>query len=74
VAAKIGTGVRAVADAEKGKLATSIGTYAALLWAVDLLAQMEPVADPAKDKEGTALSLTKSRARARSTGELDNDF
>lgn len=74
VAAKIGTGPRAIADAEKGKLATSVGTFAALLWAVGLLPQMEDVADPAKDKEGMALSLAKGRERARASGELDNDF
>ena len=74
VAAKIGTGPRAVADAEKGKLATGIGTYAALLWAVDLLAQLDDVADPAKDKEGMALSLVKGRERAHPAGDLDNDF
>ena len=74
IAEKIGTGPRAVGDAEKGKLATGIGTYAALLWAVDLLPQLEDVADPAKDKEGMSLSLTKGRERASSNGELDNDF
>jgi transcriptional regulator with XRE-family HTH domain len=74
MAAKIGTGVRAIADAEKGKLATGIGTYAALLWAVDLLMQLEDVADPTKDKEGMALSLINGRERAHSAEGLDNDF
>jgi hypothetical protein len=33
------------------------------------------MADPAKDKEGLALSLIKGRERARQKrGELDNDF
>ena len=32
VAAKIGAGRRAVADAERGKPTTSVATYAALLW------------------------------------------
>lgn len=74
MAAKIGTGVRAIADAEKGKPSAAIGTYAALLWVVDLLTQLEDVADPTKDKEGTALSLINGRKRARLAGYLDNDF
>ena len=74
VAAKIGTGLRAVADAEKGKLSTGIGTYAALLWVLDLLPQLNEVADPAKDKEGLALSVASGRERARQSKGLDNDF
>ncbi len=74
VAAKIGTGPRAIADAEKGKPSAAIGTYAALLWAVDLLMQLEDVADPTKDKEGMALSLINGRERARPMKDLDNDF
>jgi len=34
---KIGTGPRAVSDAEKGKVSTGIAVYTALLWAYDLL-------------------------------------
>jgi len=74
VAGKIGTGVRAIADAEKGKLSTGIGTYAAVLWAVDLLTQLQDVADPTKDKEGMALSLVNGRERAHPAEALDNDF
>ena len=74
VAGKIGTGPRAVADAEKGKPSTAIAIYTALLWAFDLMGQIETIADPAKDKEGMALSLSKGRERARAGGELDNDF
>ncbi len=59
VAAKIGTGVRAVADAEKGKPSTGVAVYAALLWAYDLLGDLERVADPTSDEEG----LTRARAR-----------
>ena len=74
VAEKIGTGPRAVADAEKGKLATGIGVYAALLWATGLLPQLDDVADPGEDKDGLALSLTSGRERARPRGGIDNDF
>lgn len=74
VADKIGTGPRAVADAEKGKASTGIAVYVALLWVFDLMAPFEDVADPAKDEEGLALELARGRRRARSGGGLDNDF
>ena len=75
VAEKIGTGPRAVADAEKGKITTGIGIYAALLWAFDLLGQLNEVADPMKDEEGKILALSRERERARQIDEgLDNDF
>ncbi|GGC16888.1 transcriptional regulator [Novosphingobium endophyticum] len=74
VAGKIGTGPRAVMDAEKGKLSTGIATYAALLWAYDLLGPMNELADPAKDREGLTLESLSGRERARTSRELDNDF
>ena len=43
MAEKIGTGVRAVADAEQGKPSTGIAVYAAMLWALDLLDQIADV-------------------------------
>jgi len=72
VAEKIETGPRAVSDAEKGKISTSIAVYTALLWAYDLLSPMEELADPALDEEGLNLSLLKERARAKKG--LDNEF
>lgn len=74
VAQKIGTGPRAVADAEKGKLSSGVAVYAALLWAYDLLGPFSDLADPASDEEGLLLSETRERARARETEELDRDF
>ena len=74
VGEKIGTGPRAVSDAEKGKVTTSIAVYMALLWAYDLLSHMSDVADPAQDKEGLALSLSRERARSKDSEELDSDF
>src|ERR1700682_6368571 len=72
VAAKIGTGRRAVLDAEKGRPGTSAAVYAALLWAYDLLGPMSELADPARDTEGLALERVHGRARARNvtTGAL----
>jgi transcriptional regulator with XRE-family HTH domain len=74
VAVKIGTGPRAVTDAEKGKPSTGIVVYSALLWAYDLLGPISVLADPAHDEEGLSLELTSGRVRARATEELDSDF
>jgi transcriptional regulator with XRE-family HTH domain len=74
MAQKIGTGPRAIADAEKGKPSTSIAVYMALLWALDLIKQMDLVASPENDKEGQTLALSRERTRARPKTGLDNDF
>jgi transcriptional regulator with XRE-family HTH domain len=73
-AAKIGTGVRAVRDAENGRPSASIGTYWALLWAYDLLGPANDLADPSQDVEGRALESKRQRASGRATKSLDNDF
>ena len=74
VGEKIGTGPRAVSDAEKGKVSTGVAVYTALLWAYDLLGPLYELANPALDEEGLSLSLSKDRARARAKEGLDNDF
>ena len=71
---KIGTGPRAVSDAEKGKPSTGIAVYAALLWAYGLLEPFTVLADPRADEEGLTLARNEERARARQSGELDDDF
>jgi transcriptional regulator with XRE-family HTH domain len=71
---KIGTGVRAVSDAEKGKPSTAISVYVALMWLFGLMADFELLADPGRDSEGLSLALRREGARARSTKGLDNDF
>jgi transcriptional regulator with XRE-family HTH domain len=74
VAQKIGTSRFAVADAERGKLSTSVAVYAALLWTFGLIDHLADLSDPSKDEEGTKLSLSGARARARHRQELDNEF
>ena len=74
VAAKIGSGRRAVADAEHGKATTAMAVYAALLWTYDLLDGVERLADPAGDQEGLVLARSQQRTRARRGQGLDNDF
>jgi len=73
-AQKIGTSRFAVADAEKGKPSTNVAVYAALLWAYGIIDRFADLADPGKDEEGTRLSLSRTRARTRHAGRLDNDF
>jgi transcriptional regulator with XRE-family HTH domain len=73
-AERIGTGPRAVMEAEKGKPSTGIVVYAGLLWLYDLLQPLEDLADPLTDEEGISLQSASSRARARRSGGLDNDF
>ena len=74
VAAKIGSGRRAVADAEHGKATTAMAVYAALLWTYDLLDGLERLADPAGDAEGVILARSQGRSRSRRGRGLDNDF
>jgi len=72
VAAKIGTGARAVRTAEGGKPSTGVAVYAALLWVYGLLSPFEQLADPQFDEAGLAMAGVGERAR-KSKG-LDNDF
>ncbi|HKC02168.1 MAG TPA: helix-turn-helix domain-containing protein [Sphingomicrobium sp.] len=75
VAEKLGTGPRAITDAEKGKPTAAIATYAGLLWTYDLLGQLGDVADPLHDREGSALAASHGRTRARhGGGGLSDDF
>lgn len=74
VAEKIGTGPRAVSDAEQGKITTGIAVYTALLWAYDLLEPIEVLADPSRDRAGLALAGQRERARSGKPEELDSDF
>ncbi|SCK38267.1 DNA-binding transcriptional regulator, XRE-family HTH domain [Variovorax sp. HW608] len=74
MAGRIGTGPRAISDAEKGKPSTSMAVYAAMLWALDLLPQLDEVALPEKDQEGQTLALARDPGRARTKPGLSNDF
>ncbi len=78
VANKVGTGVRAISDAEKGKASTGVGIYMALLWVYDLLENINNVADPAIDTEGQRLALAQEKIRVRhrttQSGDIVNDF
>ncbi len=73
-AERIGTGPRAIMDAEKGKPSTGIVVYIGLLWLYDLLQPVEDLGDPAKDEEGLSLQAAKEPKRVRKRRGLDNDF
>jgi transcriptional regulator with XRE-family HTH domain len=74
VAVKIGVGYRAVATAEAGKPTTAIGVYLSLLWAYDLLGQVNELADPTRDAVVQRAARTRERAYPTGKGALDNDF
>ena len=74
VAQKIGTGVRAISDAEKGKPSTSVAVYVALLWAFDLLSDFKLLADLGRDIEGQAIVNSREGKRARRRKGLNNEF
>jgi transcriptional regulator with XRE-family HTH domain len=61
----IGTGVRAVMDAENGNAFTGMAVYTALLWLYDLLPPLEELASPLKDSYGLALAGRRERVRAQ---------
>lgn len=73
-AERIGTGPRAVMDAERGKTSTGIVVYAALLWLYDQLYQLEDIAEPSRDKEGLLLAGARERQRARKGKGIGSDF
>jgi transcriptional regulator with XRE-family HTH domain len=75
LAERIGTGVRAVADAEKGKPSSGIAVTLAMLWALDLLEGYAALADPRRDVEGQRLALARERTRGgRGRRADDHDF
>lgn len=74
VAERIGTGPRAIMDAEKGRPATGMVVYAALLWLYDRLDALDIVADPSADVPGFSLELARGRTRVRNKRDMDDDF
>lgn len=74
VAQRIGTGPRAVSDAEAGKPGVSTSVIVALLWVYDLLAPFHQLADPETDQIAQSNLRHRERARHGKKGELDNDF
>jgi transcriptional regulator with XRE-family HTH domain len=74
VAERIGTGPRAVMDAERGRPTTGMVVYAALLWLYDRVHALDTLADPRADDVGFSLDLAHKRTRVRKKRAIDNDF
>lgn len=74
VAERIGTGPRAVMDAERGRPATGMVVYSALLWLYDRLHVLDTAADPTADEVGFSLDLAHRRTRVRKKRDMDDDF
>ena len=73
MATRLGVDRHVIADAERGKITTSIAVYVGLLWELHLLDQLKKVAHPALDEEGLALQMSEARDRAYPSRTLDND-
>lgn len=74
LAARMGVTRFTVADVEKGKPGTSAAAYLGALWALGLLEQLTPVADPDHDSVGKTLEAVRAPRVARRPGLLDDDF
>jgi len=74
MASRLGVDRHVLADAERGKPTTGIGVYAGMLWAMDLLAQLDSVAAPMNDEIGLALARDEERERAYPSRAMSNDF
>lgn len=74
VAAQLGVGRRVVAAAEAGKPGTAVAVYCGLMWLHGLVAQLNELADPARDELTLRALAQRSRAYPSTKGALDNDF
>lgn len=74
LARQIGRARATVVALEKGSPKTEIGAYAAALWALGLLQELDLVADPGLDRDGQALSYSAADKRVRPRRSLNNKF
>lgn len=74
LAARMGVSRFTVADVEKGKPGTSAAAYLGALWALGLLDQVNPVADPDHDSLGKSLEAVRAPKVARRAERLDDNF
>ncbi|MEP7243003.1 MAG: helix-turn-helix transcriptional regulator [Gammaproteobacteria bacterium] len=74
LARQIGRARATVVSLERGSPKTEIGAYAAALWALGLLQELDLVADPGLDRDGQALSFSAADKRVRPRRPLNNKF
>jgi transcriptional regulator with XRE-family HTH domain len=74
LARQIGRTRATVIAIEHGSPTTEIGAYAAALWALGLLRELDLVADPGLDRDGQALSFSTADKRVRPRRQLNNKF
>lgn len=75
LARKAGISRPTLSAVEGGRLGTGIGAYAAALWAMDLLDDLELVGSSAVDAEGRDLLEARLGSRDRASGStLDDEF
>ncbi len=74
LAHQIGRARATVVAIEKGSPSTEIGAYAAALWALGLLQELDLVADPGLDRDGQALAFSAVDKRVRPRRQLNNKF
>lgn len=74
MADRLGVHRSVLRDVENGRPGTAISAYLGMLWAMDLMQEMQTVAAPERDFHGMALASADERERASSRRGLDNDF
>src|SRR5450759_4206570 len=60
--------------AERGHPGVSLATYATILWALNLAHLLAPLADPASDRDGLAMSAGRLGERIYPRRDLADDF
>lgn len=74
LARKAGVAIMTLRNVEQGRPGVTLGTFVTLLWALNLQHLLEPLLDPAADREGLALSAPRATARASTPRTLNDDF
>ncbi|MGO4566331.1 helix-turn-helix domain-containing protein [Rhizobium sp. 2YAF20] len=74
MAERLGMHRTVLSDAERGKPGTAVAVYAGMLWAMDMLPDLQSVADPNNDSHGLALARSEERERASAPRGMNNDF
>ena len=74
IADRIGASRSTVANVENGKPGVSAAAYFGVLWALDLLADADHLADPDRDEEGKILESARFPSQAPRLQPLRDDF